>query len=58
MGKLNWATGFFYLNRYLTLFGHVPIMMEVFWSTPNPNKVEVRILPPRSLVSRCALNRH
>jgi len=41
MGKLNWGTGFFYLNRYLTLFGHVPIMMEVFWSTSNPNKVEI-----------------
>jgi len=41
MGEFNWATGFFYLNRYLTLFGHVPIMLEYFWSIPNPNKAKI-----------------
>jgi len=36
--------GFFYLNRYLALFGHIPMMMEFFWTTSNPNKTEVSIL--------------
>jgi len=58
VGEFNWATGFFYLNRYVTLFGHVPIMLEYFWSTPNPNKAEVSILLPRSLSSWSAVERH
>lgn len=45
--RLNWSLGFFYLNRYLTLFGHVPIMIEFFWSTSNPNKTEVSISLPK-----------
>ena len=48
--RLNWALGFFYLNRYLTLFGHVPIMIEFFWSTSNPNKIEVSISLPKGPV--------
>ena len=50
VGQLNWASGFFYLNRYLVLFGHVPIMLEYFWSTSNPNKTEVSILFPKTPV--------
>ena len=46
--QLNWGLGFFYLNRYLTLFGHVPIMLQFFWSTSNPNKTEVSIPLPQS----------
>jgi len=42
--RLSWGLGFFYLNRYLVLFGHIPIMMEFFWPTSNPNKTEVSIL--------------
>jgi len=41
VGQLNWASGFFYLNRYLTLFGHVPVMLEYFWTTSEPNKYEI-----------------
>ena len=44
VGKLNWGLGLFYLNRYLTLFGYVPVMLQFFWSTSNPNKTEVSIL--------------
>jgi len=58
VGKLNWVAGFFYLNRYLTLFGHVPIMMEYFWSTPNPNKVEVSILHQEEKLRGNAVERH
>jgi hypothetical protein len=48
--RLNWGLGFFYLNRYSTLFGHVPIMLEFFWSTSNPNKDEVSLSPPKAPV--------
>ena len=42
--RLSWGLVFFYLNHYLVLFGHIPIMLEFFWSTSNPKKVEVGIL--------------
>ena len=42
--RLSWNLGFFYLNRYLTLLGYVPIMLGYFWSTSNPNKTEVCVL--------------
>jgi hypothetical protein len=41
--RFSWGLGFFYLNRYLVLFGHIPIMLEFFWSTSNPKKTEVSI---------------
>ncbi|KIK02727.1 hypothetical protein K443DRAFT_96358, partial [Laccaria amethystina LaAM-08-1] len=31
----NWASFFFYLNRYLVLFSHGPVIMEFFWTTSN-----------------------
>ena len=43
VAQLSWGLAFFYLNRYLVLFGHVPIMLEFFWSSPYRNKTEVRI---------------
>ncbi|KAF4616708.1 hypothetical protein D9613_008373 [Agrocybe pediades] len=39
-GRINWASGFFYVNRYLTLFGHIPVLVEYFWRTSNPDKRE------------------
>ena len=42
--RLNWSLGFFYLNRYLTLLGYIPVILQRFWSTSNPNKIEVSIL--------------
>ena len=42
--RLSWGLCFFYLNRYLVLFGYIPIMMEFFWTTSNSNKTEVSIL--------------
>jgi len=29
--SLTWASGFFYVNRYLSLLGHVPVMMQYQW---------------------------
>ncbi|EDR06685.1 uncharacterized protein LACBIDRAFT_299757 [Laccaria bicolor S238N-H82] len=31
----NWASFFFYLNQYLILFSHGPVIMEFFWATSN-----------------------
>ena len=42
--QLSWGLWFFYLNRYLVLFGYIPIMIEFFWSTSNPKKTGVSIL--------------
>ncbi|KAH0580209.1 hypothetical protein H2248_001730 [Termitomyces sp. 'cryptogamus'] len=30
--SLSWVSTFFYLNRYLSLFGHVPGILRDFWS--------------------------
>ena len=43
VSQRSWGLGFFYLNRYLVLFGHVPIMLEFFWTSSNRNKIEVSI---------------
>jgi len=42
--RLSWGLGFFYLNRYLVLFGHIPIMVEFFWTSSNSKTTEVSIL--------------
>lgn len=41
--RLTWATFFFYLNRYFTLFAHIPVVMEYFWTTNAPNKPQVSV---------------
>lgn len=38
---LNWATGLFYFNRYLCLLGHIPVIIEYFWSTSSQRKHDV-----------------
>jgi len=48
--RLSWGLGFFYLNRYLVLSTHIPMMLGFFWSTSNPNKTEVSIPLLKSLV--------
>ena len=50
--RLSWSLGFFYLNRYLALFGYIPVMLALFWSTSNTNKAEVSILLLKSLGSQ------
>lgn len=36
-----WPVVFFFLNRYLTLFGHVPIVFETLWYSTATNKLTV-----------------
>ncbi|KAJ7683048.1 hypothetical protein B0H14DRAFT_3060687 [Mycena olivaceomarginata] len=30
-----WATIFFFLNRYGTLLGNIPVVIQNFWTTPS-----------------------
>ncbi|KJA21530.1 hypothetical protein HYPSUDRAFT_67659 [Hypholoma sublateritium FD-334 SS-4] len=39
-GPLNWASGLFYLNRYVVLVGHIPVMVEFFWKTTAASKMQ------------------
>ncbi|KAK0444565.1 uncharacterized protein EV420DRAFT_1648856 [Desarmillaria tabescens] len=36
----SWAAFFFYLNRYLGIFGHAPVVMEYFWTGYASNKAQ------------------
>ncbi|KAJ6527158.1 hypothetical protein B0H19DRAFT_1385540 [Mycena capillaripes] len=33
--NLSWATIFFFLNRYGTLLGNIPVVIQYFWTTPS-----------------------
>ncbi|KAF9534350.1 hypothetical protein CPB83DRAFT_330507 [Crepidotus variabilis] len=39
--KLTIASALFYTNRYLSLFGHLPNLLEYFWTSSNPRRVTV-----------------
>ncbi|KAG6907218.1 hypothetical protein DXG01_009874 [Tephrocybe rancida] len=34
---ISWVSGFYYLNRYLTLFGHIPVMVQQYWAFEGPS---------------------
>ncbi|KAF9007646.1 hypothetical protein BDQ17DRAFT_1351056 [Cyathus striatus] len=31
--RINWASTFFYLNRYLSMLGHIPVAFQIFWES-------------------------
>nr|GAT59140.1 predicted protein [Mycena chlorophos] len=38
----SWPTFFYFVNRYATLLGNIPVVLEYFWSTPpTPRKLIV-----------------
>lgn len=39
--SLTWASSFFYINRYLSLFGHIPIIVQDFWDFRLPKAREI-----------------
>lgn len=39
--SLSWASGLFYLNRYLALFGHIPVMVQYYWDLRHSNTKEI-----------------
>ncbi|KAK1225036.1 hypothetical protein PQX77_012035 [Marasmius sp. AFHP31] len=52
--SLNAPTVIFYLNRYVGGFGHIPIVLEYFWTAPGtPQKAEMWVV-----VSRRASRQH
>ncbi|KAJ7885545.1 hypothetical protein B0H14DRAFT_2699239 [Mycena olivaceomarginata] len=43
--NLSWATIFFFFNRYGTLLGNIPVVIQNFWTTPStPEKSAVVML--------------
>ncbi|KAJ7460074.1 hypothetical protein B0H11DRAFT_53660 [Mycena galericulata] len=40
--RITWPTLLFYLNRYTSLIGNVPIVFEYFWTANTPNKLQAR----------------
>ncbi|KAF8799557.1 hypothetical protein BYT27DRAFT_7201441 [Phlegmacium glaucopus] len=41
IGRLNCASCLFYLNRYGVLLAYIPILMESFWVTHDPSKLQI-----------------
>ncbi|KAF7289753.1 hypothetical protein MIND_01348900 [Mycena indigotica] len=42
--QLTWPSFFYFVNRYGTLFGNIPVVIEYFWSTPpTPRKLMVLV---------------
>ncbi|KAF8217404.1 hypothetical protein K438DRAFT_1557339, partial [Mycena galopus ATCC 62051] len=41
-----WPTALFFANRYGTLLGNIPVVVEYFWSeNSSPTKIKVRFWP-------------
>jgi len=38
-----WAIAFFFATRYVTLFGHIPVMFEYFWYSTSPDKSQMSV---------------
>ena len=54
--ETNWATALFYLNRYLSLVGHIPIAMEYFWTDTFDVKAKVRLNSVLSFLPKADAN--
>lgn len=39
--SFTWTCFFFYLNRYLSVLGHVPVAFDDFWITNSPRRLDV-----------------
>ncbi|KAK7046529.1 hypothetical protein R3P38DRAFT_3346202 [Favolaschia claudopus] len=39
--RLTWASFLFYLNRYVSLFGTIPVILQFFWEADSSNKSKV-----------------
>ena len=37
VGRYTWASVLFFVNRYLALLGHIPVIYEFFWTEHHPN---------------------
>ncbi|KAJ7209022.1 hypothetical protein B0H12DRAFT_1330135 [Mycena haematopus] len=41
--RLTWGSFFFYVNRYSPLFGNVPILVQYYSTTTNPDKLPLSV---------------
>jgi len=39
--RLSWSSFYFVFNRYFVMFGHIPVVMEYFWTTNATNKLKI-----------------
>ncbi|KIM39719.1 hypothetical protein M413DRAFT_446623 [Hebeloma cylindrosporum] len=39
--RITWASTFFYLNRYLSVLGHFPVIFQQFWISSDPDRISV-----------------
>ncbi|PPQ91013.1 hypothetical protein CVT25_013938, partial [Psilocybe cyanescens] len=39
--RITWASSLFYLNRYLSLLGHGPVIFQYFWRSSDPDRLDV-----------------
>lgn len=51
-----WASLSFFLNRYLVLFGHIPVMIEYFWMIGS-QELKEKVSWPVSSFIRCFMLR-
>lgn len=41
--RITWASAFFYVNRYLSLLAHIPVMFRYFWTSSDPDRIGICI---------------
>jgi hypothetical protein len=41
-----WPSFFFFSNRYIALFGHIPVILQYFWSTQSGDLDEIKASGP------------
>ncbi|KAJ7893542.1 hypothetical protein B0H13DRAFT_2339680 [Mycena leptocephala] len=46
--RLTWGSFFFYVNRYSPLFGNLPILVQYYSTTTDPDKLPLFVLHPSS----------
>jgi hypothetical protein len=41
--SITWASFFFYVNRYLCLLGHIPVMVQYYWDARRSAEVRIHL---------------
>ena len=44
--RLSLPVFLFFVNRYVTILGHLPVMFEYFWNSSSPLKSSVSVAYP------------
>ena len=51
--RLSWSMFLFFLNRYLTLVGHIPLTVEYLFYSTSPSKLTVSLVVPAEVEFPC-----